>query len=57
MVHIGEVSKNEEFYIQNKLSSLGICSKRVNQFNDKEELEAVATAIKEIYCQDYYKIA
>ena len=25
----------------------------MNEFNDKEELEALATAIKEVYFQDY----
>jgi len=30
MVRIGEVSKNEEIYLQNELSSLGVCCKRVN---------------------------
>lgn len=27
--------------------------RRQNEFNDKEELEALATAIKEVYFQDY----
>jgi len=27
--------------------------KRRNEFNDKEELEALAAAVKEVYFQDY----
>jgi hypothetical protein len=42
-----------EKYLQSELSSLGIKCKRKNEFNDKEELEALATAIKEVYFQDY----
>jgi hypothetical protein len=40
-------------YLQTELSSLGIESKKRNEFNDKEELETLATAIKEAYFQDY----
>jgi hypothetical protein len=47
------VAENEENYLQNELRSLGIECKRRNEFNDKEELEALATAIKEAYFQDY----
>ncbi len=42
-----------ENYLQNELHSLGIHCKRMNEFNDKEELEALAIAIKEVYFQDY----
>jgi hypothetical protein len=45
--------EKEKSYLQNELSSLGIECKRTNEFNDKEELEALATAIKEVYFQDY----
>lgn len=45
--------ENEKSYLQSELCSLGIECKRVNQFNDKDELEALATAIKEVYFQDY----
>jgi hypothetical protein len=45
--------ENEETYLQSELSSLGIECKRMNEFNDKEELEALPTAIKEVYFQDY----
>jgi hypothetical protein len=39
--------------LQSELSSLGVDCKRKNELNDKEELEALATAIKEVYFQDY----
>ena len=40
-------------YLQSELSSLAIEGKRMNELNDKEELEALATAIKEVYFQGY----
>ncbi len=40
-------------YWQNELKSLGIEPKRQNELNDKEELEALAEMIKEVYYQDY----
>jgi hypothetical protein len=40
-------------YFQDELSSLAIECKRPNEFNDKEELQALTTAIKEVYFQDY----
>ena len=43
----------EENYLQSELSSLAIECKRTNELNDKGELEALATAIKEVYFQDY----
>jgi len=45
--------ENEKSYLQSELNSLGIDYKRMNEFNGKEELEAFATAIKEVYFQDY----
>lgn len=45
--------ENEKSYLQSELCSLGIECKRVNQFNDKDELKALITAIKEVYFQDY----
>ena len=45
--------ENEETYLRRELSSLGIECKRMNEFNNKDELEALATAIKEVYFQDY----
>jgi hypothetical protein len=43
-------------YLKNELSSLAIEGNRTNELNDKQELEALAIAIKEVYFQDY-KIA
>lgn len=43
----------DEKYWQSELRSLGIECKRKNELNDKEELRALATAIKEVYFQDY----
>jgi hypothetical protein len=40
-------------YLQTELSSLAIECKRKNELNDKEELEALTAAIKEVYFQDY----
>lgn len=45
--------EEEENYLQSELSSLGIDCKRKNELNDGEELEGLATAIKEVYFQDY----
>jgi hypothetical protein len=41
------VKENDESVLQNKLRSLDI------DCNDKDELEALANAIKEVYFQDY----
>ena len=49
----GVDNEGEENYLQSELSSLGIDCKRKNELNDKEELEGLATAIKEVYFQDY----
>lgn len=43
----------DDNYWQNELASLNIEPKRKNELNDKGELEALATAIKEVYFQDY----
>jgi hypothetical protein len=40
-------------YWQNELKSLGIEPRRQNELNDKEELQALAEIIKEVYYQDY----
>ena len=37
----------------NELQSLGIEPKRKSELNDKEELEALADTIKQVYYQDY----
>jgi hypothetical protein len=43
----------KEGYWQNELKSLGIEPKQQNDLNDKDELEALAEIIKEVYYQDY----
>ena len=48
-----EQQSDIENYWQNELRSLGIESKRKNQLNDKEELQALADSIKQVYYQDY----
>jgi hypothetical protein len=45
--------EDDENYWQNELASLNIEPKRKNELNDKGELEALATVIKEVYFQDY----
>ncbi len=52
-----EQQVEDESYWQNELISLNIEPKRKNELNDKGELEALATAIKEVYFQDYKIIA
>ena len=46
------VVENEN-YLQNELITLAIECKRKNEFNDEDELETFATAIKEVCFQDY----
>ena len=57
MTSISEALKEEhpdkKEYWQNELKSLGIEPKRQNELNDKEELQALAEIIKEVYYQDY----
>ena len=57
MTPIAEALKKEhpdkKDYWQNELKSLGIEPWRQNELNDKEELEALAEIIKEVYYQDY----
>jgi hypothetical protein len=43
---MSEQQADTENYWQNELRSLGIESKRKNQLNDKEELQALADSIK-----------
>jgi hypothetical protein len=50
---VDKEEEEEENYLQSELSSLGIDCKRKNELNDEEELEGLATAIKEVYFQDY----
>ncbi len=44
---------NKKDFWENELKSLGIEPKQQNEFNDKEELEALADIIKEVYFQEY----
>ena len=57
MTPIAEVFKKErpdnKEYWQNELKSLGIEHWRQNELNDKEELQALAEIIKEVYFQNY----
>jgi len=57
MMPVAEVFKKErqdkKEYWQNELKSLGIEPRRQNELNDKEELQALAEIIKEVYFQDY----
>jgi hypothetical protein len=57
MTHTAEALRKEhpdkKGYWQNELKSLGIEPWRQNELNDKEELEALAEIIKEVYYQDY----
>jgi hypothetical protein len=48
-----EEQKHKKSYWQNELKSLGIDSKRKNEFNDREELESLADNIKRLYYRDY----
>ena len=48
-----EQQADAENYWQNELRSLGIESKRKNRLNDREELQALAESIKQVYYQDY----
>jgi hypothetical protein len=57
MAPVAEAFKKErpdkKEYWQNELKSLGIQPNRQNELNDKEELQALAEIIKEVYFQDY----
>ncbi len=57
MTPIAEVFKqgrpDRKDFWENELKSLGIEPRRQNQLNDKEELQALAEMIKEVYFQDY----
>jgi hypothetical protein len=48
-----EIESENVNYLRTELSSLAIECKRTNELKDKEELEALATAIKDDYYQDY----
>jgi hypothetical protein len=57
MTPIAEALKKEhpdkKDYWENELKSLGIEPRRQNELNEKEELQALAEIIKEVYYQDY----
>jgi hypothetical protein len=57
MTPIAEALKKEhpdkKDYWENELKSLGIEPRKQNELNDKEELQALAEIIKEVYYQDY----
>jgi hypothetical protein len=48
-----EKQSDKKNYWLYELDSLGIGPKRHNELNDKEELEALADSIKQVYYQDY----
>jgi hypothetical protein len=45
--------EDKKDYWQNELNSLGIEPKRNNELNDKEELQALADNIKQVFYQEY----
>ena len=47
------IAAESENYWEEELSTLAIECKRKNELNDEDELEALATAIKEVNFQDY----
>jgi hypothetical protein len=57
MPPIAEMFKKErpdkKDFWENELKSLGIEPRRQNELNDKEELQALADIIKQVYYQDY----
>ena len=53
ILSIVDERSNKKGYWLNELDSLGIEPKRHNDLNDKEELEALADIIKQVYYQDY----
>jgi hypothetical protein len=50
---VTSVDSREIDYLYGELSSLAVECKRRNELNDKDELEALVTTIKEVYYQDY----
>jgi hypothetical protein len=47
------IAAESENYWEDELSTLAIECKRKNELNDEDELEALATAVKEVCFQDY----
>jgi uncharacterized protein YecE (DUF72 family) len=57
MTQIAEAFKKErqdkKDFWENELKSLGVEPRRQTELNDKEELQALAEIIKQVYYQDY----
>jgi hypothetical protein len=53
MIAASENQTDKKDYWQSELRSLGIESKQENELNDKDELEALADNMKQVYYQDY----
>jgi hypothetical protein len=57
MTQIDEALKKErpdkKDFWENELKSLGVEPRRQTELNDKEELQALAEIIKQVYYQDY----
>ncbi len=57
MTPIAEAFKKErpdkKDFWENELKSLGVEPRRQNELNDKEELQALAEIIEQVYYQDY----
>jgi hypothetical protein len=57
MTQIAEALKKErpdkKDFWENELKSLGVEPRRQTELNDKEELQALAEIIKQVYYQDY----
>jgi hypothetical protein len=53
MMYKPKNQSDKKGYWLNELVSLSIQPKRKNDLNDKEELEALADNIKQVYYQDY----
>jgi hypothetical protein len=47
------IAAESENYWEDEVSTLAIECKRKNELNDDDELEALATSMKEVYFQDY----
>jgi hypothetical protein len=43
------MTAEDENYLQGELNSLAIECKQKNEFNEKDELKTLTTAIKEVY--------
>ena len=52
MIAASEREEGENYW-QNELRSLGIEPRRTSELNDREELEALAEKLKQMYYQEY----